>query len=218
MNRRIALGAATLLFLAGCGTANRTAPIQAAPKSKTLAARDWQAFFPTQPGSTWQYDAVAHPTDDPYVDYPGSQTIRVESSRQEAGQTVIELRDIDTFTTSYRFPTLVVSAAGVALKGVDYWGPVASPIEDLTVAFLRFPLTVGSRWDDGEWIGKVLKEEKVTVPAGTFDTWKLDVIGTHDQAYTAVGYYWIAKGVGVVKSDLAIEGWLLESSLSSFGK
>lgn len=221
----IALGAVSGLLgaLAGCGSSVGRAPASgeamsvATGKSAALAVRDWQASFPSQPGFTWQYDAVAHPTDDPYVDYPGSHTVAIDSAARRSGQTILALRDIDSYTTTYRFPTLVISSGGIDLKGVDYWGPVASPIEDLTVAFLRFPLSVGQRWDDGGWIGKVLKEERITVPAGTFETVEIEAIGTHDHAYTAVGYYWIARGVGVVKSDYSIEGWLIETSLRLAG-
>lgn len=229
MARRIALGIAATLLVAGCGTAARlgsavppggakvpgTAPAGGAASAGGLAARDWQSYFPGQVGHTWQYRTVAHPTDDPYVDYPGTHTVRVEASRQEAGRVEIDLREIDSYTTRYRFPRLIASPAGVDLVGVDYWGPVATAIDSLSIPLLRFPLAVGSRWDDGAWMGKVIKEERVTVPAGTFDTVKLDVIGTHDQAYTAVGYYWLARGVGVVKSDYSIEGWLIETELTS---
>jgi len=213
---------AIVTLLAGCGSAIGPAPAPkpdsgTLPRSTKSTNVDWKAFFPTRPGYTWRYTTVAHPTDDPYVDYPGTHTARIESARQESGVTVIEVRDIDSYTARYRFPALKVSSEGVDLVGVDYWGPVADAIDDLTVPFLRFPLKVGARWDDGAWIGKVLKEERVSVPAGTFDTWKLDVIGTHDQAYTAVGYYWVAKGAGIVKSDFSIEGWLIETELKSAG-
>jgi hypothetical protein len=56
------------------------------------------------------------------------------------------------------------------------------------------------------------------VPAGTFEAWNIDVIGTYDQQYTAVGHYWVAPGKGIVKSELSIPGWNMESVMIPAGR
>jgi hypothetical protein len=216
--KRVALRSVTLgtlgmaLLLGGCGVGFQPSSVSSPHGSRVKAAQT-AAVFPTEPGFVWQYDVLAHPSDDPDVDYHGTETVRIVSSRKQDGAVMVECKAIDTFTSRYRFPQLVVTGDKVIMRGVTYWGSAASEAEGLSIAFLQLPLTVGARWDDGEWIGEVEAREKVTVPTGTYDAFRVNVIGTHDDVYTAVGDYWVAPGVGIVKSDLSIPGWNIESEL-----
>ena len=212
MTKRVVMALTLSLMLGGCGLGFQPGSLPARETSRVQAAQT-TSVFPTEPGFVWQYDVVAHPTDDPDVDYRGTETVKIESSRKQDGTVIVNCRAIDTFTERYRFPQLTLSSNQVTLRGVTYWGSAASEVGGLTIDFLRLPLSVGSRWDDGEWIGEVVRKEKVTVPTGTYDAWRINVIGTHDQVYTAVGNYWVAPGVGIVKSDLSIPGWNIESKL-----
>ena len=212
MMTRVTLALTFSLMLAGCGLGFQPSGLPTRDAARVQATQT-TSIFPTEPGFVWQYDVVAHPADDPYVDYRGTETVRIESSRKQDGTVVVNCRAIDTFTERYRFPQLTLSGNQVNLRGVTYWGSAASEVGGLTIDFLHLPLKVGARWDDGEWIGEVEAREKVTVPTGTYDAWRINVIGTHDRVYTAVGNYWVAPGVGIVKSDLAIPGWNIESEL-----
>ncbi|MNS17738.1 hypothetical protein D3C72_494190 [compost metagenome] len=219
MNRKFRLTLLALggtLAVAGCGTAG-LAPASvkgaAAPATKST-----ERFFPANPDAVWQYEVTAHPADDPDVDYKGTETVTVDSIRRNGAETVLKLRAIDEFTQRYRFPVVTEGPNGVTIQNVDYWGAAAAEVQGLTIQFLQFPLTTGARWDDGAWIGKALRKETVKVPAGSFEAWNIDVIGTHDQRYTAVGHYWVAPGKGIVKSELSIPGWNIESVMIPAGK
>lgn len=201
-----------MAVLAGCGVPSG---MRAVSTERVAKAASEAPMFPVTPGYTWQYKIVAHPADDPYVDYEGTETMEIESVRREGTATVLSMRAIDSFTTEYRFPVVTMTADKVTIRGVEYLGVAASMVEDLTIDFLRFPLKPGSKWDDGLWVGEAKGKETVTVGAGTYQAQKVGAIGTHAQAYTAVGNYWVAPGVGIVKSDLSIPGWNVESELVS---
>lgn len=203
---------AGVAVLAGCGVPSGLRTVSQEQKAKAKAEAP---IFPATQGHTWQYKVVAHPTDDPYVDYEGTETMQVESVRRDGEATVLSMRAIDSFTERYRYPVVTMTGDQVTIKGVEYLGAAAEPVEDLTIDFLHLPLKAGAKWDDGLWMGQIKGQEQVTVGAGTYQAWKVAVIGTHAHAYTAVGDYWIAPGVGIVKSDLNIQGWNLESELSA---
>lgn len=204
------------LALAGCGIQG-FAPAQVKDGAGS-AAQSASRFFPADQAAVWQYEVSIHPTDDPDVTYKGTETVTVETIRRSGDKTVMKLRAIDEFTARYRFPVVTESPDGVSISGVTYWGSLAREAEGHSLQFLNFPLVNGARWDDGLWIGKAVRKETVHVPAGTFEAWNIDVIGTYDQAYTAVGHYWVAPGKGIVKSELSIPGWSMESVMIPAGR
>jgi hypothetical protein len=215
MNRWIMMTVAVAFAVAGCGTQSLSPVVKTATQT---AAKSSDRFFPANPSAVWQYEVTIHPADDPYVDYKGTETVTVDSIRRQGDKTVLSLRAVDEFTARYRFPVITEGPEGVTLQGVDYWGAIAREAEGHSIQFLSFPLTSGARWDDGLWIGKALRKETVKVPAGTFEAWNVDVIGTLDQQYTAVGHYWVAPGKGIVKSELNIPGWSMESVMIPAGR
>lgn len=181
----------------------------------TVLKSETNSLFPSTPGYTWNYDVVFHPADDPYVDYKGTYTLEVESSKKSSNNTVINLRGIDSLYSKYNFPVLTISKDNVSVKGITYLGFGAVPAEDLTIDFLHLPFKAGEKWDDELWTGQTMKSEKVTIPSGTYDAWRINVIGTYQQTYTAVGNYWISPGIGIIKSELSVPGWSVESFLTS---
>lgn len=205
------------LALAACTHAPVGAPAAKAPAGKAAAfAR--ADLFPTQPGTVWQYEVVGHPTDDPYVDYPGVQTVTLEAAAKKGGRTTLQLRALDDFTNEYRFPELSWDENGVELRGVTYYGPMMAAADGHAISLLRFPLQAGKKWDDGQWVGEIKGEETVKVHAGTFKAWKVSAIGTYENAYTAVGTYWIAPGTGIVKSELNTPSGIFESQMIPAGR
>jgi hypothetical protein len=193
------------MTLVGCGTAPMPALRPAAPMAQVAATRTAD-LFPTAVGHVWQYATHVQYTDDPDVDYPGSESATIEGVRRSGRSTIINLRVIDDFTSKLRFPTLTMDDQGVSVSGMTYWGSGAREAQGYTFQLVGFPLTPGHKWDDGEWAGTIVGQEPVTVPAGTFKAWKVEAFGSFDHAYTAVGKYWIAPGAGIVKSDLTIPG------------
>jgi hypothetical protein len=216
MQRKVLMGLGLAVAIAGCGTQG-LAP-GAVKSAAKVSVKATERFFPADPNAVWQYEVTAHAADDAYTEYKGTETVIVDSMRRAGDTTVLKLRAIDDFTNRYRFPIVTETAEGVTIQGVEYMGVAADEIEDHTIQFLRFPLTEGTRWDDGLWVGKAIKKETVKVPAGTFQAWNIDVIGTYDNAYTAVGHYWVAPGKGIVKSQLSIPGWDVLSEMIPAGK
>lgn len=199
-----------VLLVAGCGI-TPLAPLSQAPATsiRALAA----SLFPTAVGTTWHYQVMAHPPDDPYVDIPGTDTLELTGTRKVKGATVLQLKERDAYALGERYPELSFDDELVAVRNVTYVGPFADGVEGHRFELLRLPAVVGSKWDDGLWAGKVLAEETVQVPAGTFRAFKVEAIGTYQQAYTVVGDYWIAPGTGIVKSHLNTPGGMFECEL-----
>ncbi len=211
------IGIIVLFILTGCTSSLQTENIPLInadiKPAITINNNPAKTFFPIDPDFVWQYDVVFHPADDPYVDYKGTYTLKVEKSKKKNEQTVLILRGMDTLNNEYHFPEITMDKDNVSIKGVDYFGFGAVAADDLNIDFLHLPLKLGNSWDDGLWTGKVKSVEKVSVPAGTFEAWKIDSIGTYNQAYTAVGNYWVVPGIGIVKSELNTPGWQIESQL-----
>lgn len=219
-SRWVLMGLAATL-VAACGSpmvpASTLRPTTTSQAAKTPRAAD---LFPATPGLVMQYATHAQLQDDPDTDYPGWETVTVESVRRSGKATTIQLKVIDDFTSKLRFPTLTLDDTGVTVSGTTYWGSGAREADGFSFKLVDFPLNPGHKWDDGNWAGTIKGQETVTVKAGTFTAWRVEAFGTFNQAYTAVGDYWIAPGVGVVKSALTIpssENFYLQTELLPAG-
>jgi hypothetical protein len=214
------IGMVTVL-VAACGTPLRpaltVAPTATAQKAVAPRVSD---LFPSTPGHVWQYATHAQLQDDPDTDYPGWETVTIDTVRRSGRATTIQLKVIDDFTNKLRFPTVTLDDTGVKVTGVTYWGSGAREADGHSFKLVDFPLTPGHKWDDGDWAGTIKGQETVTVKAGTFTAWRVEAFGTFNQEYTAVGDYWIAPGVGIVKSALTIpstENFYLQTELLPAG-
>ncbi len=82
---------------------------------------------------------------------------------------------------------------------------------------LKFPLKVGNQWDAGQrYTAKVASKETISVPAGSFDCYKIDYI--HDIGYRMT-FWWPSKvgGMGAKNFALwAIEGESVTIELASY--
>lgn len=207
-----------LLAINGCGTA--VSDLKLNHSTAAMRAQSRETLFPAQVGYTWQYDTVLDYTDPTLPEEPsapGTYTAVIQAVKQVDGKTVLELKEEDSYIIPNRFPVIELDEQSITLRNVTFLGPLSDAAEGHTIDFLHLPLQAGAKWDDGQWIAKVKGEETVSVPAGTYKAWKIEVIGTYNQAYTTVGDYWIAPGAGIVKSDLALEGYHVESVLASAG-
>lgn len=184
----------------------------------TKIKADATSFFPTEKGYVWNYDVVYHQTDDPDGDYNGTASMEIESAVKSKNETTLNLKAVDSVSLEATFPTITFGDKGVSFAGVEYLGFGAVKTPDLKVDFLHLPMKAGEKWDDGLWSVQTVASEKVTIPSGTYDAWKISVIGTYDHAYTAVGKYWIVAGIGIVRNELAVQGWTFESTLTSVTK
>jgi hypothetical protein len=198
---------ATLTAACGSPVVQPLALRPAATAQQAAATRPAD-LFPTTAGHVWQYVTHAQYQDDPDHDYPGTESATIESVRRSGRSVTLQLRVIDDFSNKLRFPTLTMDDQGVRIAGTTYWGSGAREAEGYAFQLVGFPLTPGHKWDDGEWAGTIKGQETVKVQAGTFQAWNVEAFGTFDHEYTAVGNYWIAPGVGIVKSALSIPGGL----------
>ena len=71
-------------------------------------------------------------------------------------------------------------------------------------------------WDNGNWSAKVIGKEILTIMDQPINAVKVYVIGTYNQDYTIVGNYWLAKGIGIVKSSYIIRNYYVEEQLVEF--
>lgn len=212
MQRRL-MAIALMFTLAGCGTT--AGALRGTEGTTSAKAKKSEALFPTQTGYVWTYNTTLHPTNDPYVDIPlDTDVVELESVTQQGDATTLKLRSFDQWNGEYRYPFITLTKDKVQVSGVSYLGAGAPKAQGFSFDFLRLPLQSGAKWDDGNWMGRLKGKETVTVPAGTFDAYKVDVIGTYDHAYSAVGYYWIAPGTGIVKSELSLGDYHMESELA----
>lgn len=224
MLKQVISSLSALVLLASCSSApqpNTLAARPLAPQVNSLrqqAAPRTAALFPVEQGYHWDYEVTIAPVNDPYAEEKGSYTLDLEKVTQGPAGTQLELRAVSGFTQYSSFPTLIQNEREVRLQDMTFLGIGSDEVRGLSLSFIQQPLQPGMRWEDENWIGKVKGLETIQVPAGRFQAWRIEVIGTHDQAYTAVGDYWIAPGVGVVQSKLTTPGWHVDSVLSRAGR
>lgn len=190
---------------------------QAQLRAQTQAQAQTAPLFPVQAGYHWEYEVTIAPVQDPYAEEHGNYSLNLESVTPSPQGDKLEFRAMSSFTTSYTFPTLIQSDQGLTLQDMTFLGLGSDKVQGLSLNFVQAPLQAGQRWEDEYWIGKVKGQEDVTVPAGTFRAWRIEVIGTFQQAYTAVGDYWFVPGQGMVKSVLTVPGTHIEMDLAQSG-
>jgi len=174
-------------------------------------------LFPVQQGFFWEYGVTLAPVMDPLAEEKSTYTLALEKVTPTPQGTRLELRAQSGFNNRYSFPSLVQSPQGIQLQDMTFLGLGSDEVRGLSIPFVQQPLSPGQRWEDENWIGKVKGLEPVTVPAGTFEAWRIEVIGTYDRAYTAVGDYWLVPGMGVVKSAYTVPNFHIESVLLQAG-
>ena len=94
----------------------------------------------------------------------------------------------------------------IEIVGWSYWTQGAFDPDfrtyDPPLLYFDFPLEVGKSWvsmnSSGGLVGEVLREETVTVPAGTFDVMVVKLISLSAQDLVIAGEFYLAPGFGQV--------------------
>ncbi|HEY9843627.1 MAG: hypothetical protein ACAI44_40740 [Candidatus Sericytochromatia bacterium] len=218
MLRRLFLLAGLASFITACAPAGlNPGPVGVRQQAVRPAPRTAAALFPVQQGYHWDYAVTVAPVMDPDDEDHGTYSLEIDKAVPGPAGTRLELRGLSGFSHSYSFPTLIQGPDGIQLRDMTFLGLGADEVQGLGIDFIRLPLQPGQRWEDENWIGKVKGFETVSVPAGNFQAWRIEVIGTYDQAYTTVGDYWIAPGQGVVKAVYTIPDFHIEMLLTRAG-
>lgn len=139
-------------------------------------------YYPHQDGYRWQYTFSTSTTTE-----TTSLTISFNGTTTIWG--TIEVQNWVSQTAG----SISISYIKVTNDGVYSWGGNTSTAEAQTLQ-LPLPPTVGCTWRVSSATAEVLARENVTVPAGTFDCYKVRT--TSATSYTD---YWYGAGAGIVK-------------------
>lgn len=217
--KRLASLAVLFTVATACaGPSNLPQQARVAPQIQAQQAQNTRAhLFKVQQGFEWVYDTKIAKVMDPQDEHLFKTTLRTEKVVQDGADTVLELRYDDVFSANYVFPSLRLTPRGALVENATFIGSGADYPQGLQLDFLHMPLNAGERWEEENWLAKVRGTEKVTVPAGTFDAIRVEVIGTYQQAYTNVGDYWIVPGLGIVQARYTVPDWHVEMKLGTTG-
>ncbi|MFN3429569.1 MAG: hypothetical protein ACK46X_06420 [Candidatus Sericytochromatia bacterium] len=173
-------------------------PVAAGLRPATAAVRSAQAdFYPVTPGSTWEYQLHQRQANGDTQTRP--MTIAIDSAKTRADGVVEAV-------TSRRYQSWAPPATRV-LKFPDrvVLSRLSDPEDGPSITVLKLPLEPGAAWPGRPLEGghketiRAIGREAVTVPAGTFEAYRVD----HELAYangdSDTLHYWYAPGVGVVK-------------------
>jgi hypothetical protein len=219
MFKRLASLALLLSVFTACASQTTLLPAANPAQIQAQAARQNTPahLFKVQEGFEWVYEVTAAPVMDPYDEKKMQVVLRTDKVIQQGADTILQLRFDDPFSNGYTFPSLRLTPTGALVEDATFLGAGADYPAGLKLDFMHMPLAVGARWEEENWLAKVVGIEKITMPAGNFDATRVDVIGTFQYAYTNVGDYWMAPGLGIVYARYTIPGWHVEMKLLSTG-
>ena len=219
-----------LLLIAGsvaCRPENASRQSVAAPSEQNVSR---SPALPTDPGTVWEYEVTTElPENAVELTDPGERTRPLAGRRLRATRTTtldgpadLPGRHALRFTTRVngeveRVDYRVVSNEQIADVATDLLAPSSAenghaPVRQITFAeplpLVRFPIEIGDTWQarfqvDGHPVSRtfdVLGKESVTVPAGTFEAWRIRTIGSDRPGHSLESTTWFAPGTGFVKS------------------
>jgi hypothetical protein len=168
------------LFVSGCSVLQQSS-----------SSGGGESYFPHAQGNAWRMTA----TDG------SSQTMTVEETAM-VGSTAVQC--FVTLTTS-ALGTIYTSEAYYRIDGTGVYahGSPSSP-SSTGVQFIAFPLEIGKSWQivAGSYTTNfsVMAKENATVPAGTFDCYKITAIYTYGTTEVARSNLWLGNNAGIVKT------------------
>lgn len=170
-------------------------------KSNAVQTED---YFPMNVGNRWVYQTRI--------------TVNEKFLDAEMESRIVGTQEIDGVQT-YVFN----SSIGGKLSQKDYYeknqqgvfhhrsfsGGVLSDIKP-ALKLMEFPVQTGQSWTwdgvvggiTGKFEVAVLSQEKITVKAGTFQTYKIKMEGKKEDDSTISSTYWCAPNVGTVKQEI----------------
>lgn len=151
------------------------------------------SYFPTTDGYSW----LLRETDGwgTLITVEGTTVIPGDVAVKVFKSTILNALG-ETFATAEAYYR--VTSAGVYNHG-SFPNPTNPGL-----LMLAFPLSVGKTWTifsvgDEALLGSVVAEESLTVPAGTFECFKISYIDKEGTVETTVTNFWYGDGVGLVK-------------------
>lgn len=142
-------------------------------------------YFPHNNGYSWTYKITRQGTTAVY------SLIYTFNGTQSVGS--ITCQKFKSENNMYRSATSE-SLVYVTNSDVKNYGTSTSPTTE-PFTLLKFPLTVGSSWISfGTQEVRVQAKESITVPTGTYDTFR-----NFNEQGSAYAYSWYAKDVGLIK-------------------
>lgn len=152
-----------------------------------------ESYFPHAQGNTWRHSSA-----------DGSSQVMTAEGSTSIGSTTVQI-----FSSTYISATGSVSTSEAYYR-VDGSGVYAHGSSDypssIGLPFLSFPLEVGKTWDiviSGSYANKasVVAKESVTVPAGTFDCYKVNYFTLNGTIEIYNSNIWFGNNVGIVKAN-----------------
>ena len=150
-----------------------------------------ESYFPHAQGNTWRQSST-----------DGSSQIMTAEGSTSIGSTTVQL-----FRSTYISSSGSVSTSDAYYRidstGVYSHGSSSYP-SSIGIPIFSFPLEVGKMWDvmvSGPYSTKctVLAKENVTVPAGTFDCYKIEGLSMYGTIEVYRSYIWLGNNAGIVK-------------------
>ncbi len=199
-------------------TVTESAPTPASPPVVRASDECNNPYYPVVNGASWEYA---------FSD--GSQATHSMAVGEDKTFTLTVQTDNSTFTLRGQCTDegiILMDVPGVSSTYSDYESGGGSTLTTQNVEGVTLPndIQVGDDWSqiisvagassDGEVTltatietnYKALGYEQITVPAGTFNTLKVEQTGSMTmngaEGFDTHGYFWYVKGIGTVKSGL----------------
>lgn len=170
-----------------------------AQQGTEVASVQAQSYFPHEDGYSWRY-----------VDDSGtSYIITIEGTATIGSDTfqVIKFSDISSGSLGLSSFFGLASSTTMSYWRVDDTGVYIYPSTDLTESyyFFSFPLEINKSWtvyENGDYsqTANVVATENITVPAGTFNCYKINYVDRYGTEEAHAVSYWLGEGAGIVKT------------------
>lgn len=190
------------LLLSACalpGAPDAKLQAQAAPGARSVPA-DLAAYYPAPEGAVWHYAQWSAQDGGPETPREGGMTIRVTGAELRSDGTRVAYTRRESPSGQLAPTRILTTASAVSLSRAS------DPEDGPSLTILRFPFVQQVAWKGRSWPAQGAVEsvepqgfEAVTVPAGTYDAWRVDHVLTYANGAQDRLNYWYAPGVGAVK-------------------
>jgi len=177
--------------LVSLGSSNCFAQLATEPNKLPSA----EEFYPLVPGTRWDFSMTVNGV-------PSEVSYRVAEPEEVNGETQYR---IDTLVQRRATSTEHLSHSEQGVVRHRFNGVPMNP----PLVLLKNPVKVGESWETSLEVGgdhievqcEILAQEEVTVPAGEFQTLKVNV-ATVVNEMNLISTYWFAPQIGIVKQEI----------------